>query len=55
MRSTKTYSIDHHSWLKTALRVLKIALWASVGLFVLTILWSAIFGYGLLITDILIP
>ena len=55
MRSTKPYSVEHNFLLKTALRVLKIALWASVGLFVLTILWSAIFGYGLLITDILVP
>ena len=55
MRVTRTYSIEHHSWLKTALRWLEMALWASVAVFVLTILWSAIFGYGLLITDILVP
>lgn len=55
MRSTKPYSVEHNFLLKTALRWLEMALWVSVAVFVLTILWSAIFGYGLLITDILVP
>ncbi len=55
MRATNSDDIEHYTWLKIALRVLKIALWTSVAIFVLIILWSVIFGYGLLITDILVP